>query len=155
VIRPFNTYGPRQSARAVIPTILSQLHAGASEIKLGSTTPTRDFNYVDDTARGFMAVAESDRALGHVVNVGSGREISIGDLADLLISVSGADAKVVTDESRVRPGDSEVERLLCDNSRAREWCGWEPQVSLEEGLRRTSDWVRDHLDRLEAKTYQI
>lgn len=155
VIRPFNTYGPRQSARAVIPTILSQLHAGSTEIKLGSTTPTRDFNYVDDTARGFIAVAESDRALGHVVNVGSGREISIGDLAELLVSVSGSDAKVVTDDSRIRPDNSEVERLLCDNTRAREWCGWEPQVPLEEGLRRTSEWVRDHLDRLEAKTYQI
>jgi NAD dependent epimerase/dehydratase len=155
VIRPFNTYGPRQSARAVIPTILSQLHAGATEIKLGSTTPTRDFNYVDDTASGFMAVAESDRALGHVINVGSGREISIGDLAELLVSVSGREAKVVTDETRVRPDNSEVERLLCDNTRAREWCGWQPQVPLEEGLRRTSDWVRDNLDRLEAKTYQI
>src|SRR3954447_9761061 len=110
VIRPFNTYGPRQSARAVIPTILSQLHAGATEIRLGSTTPTRDFNYVDDTARGFIAVAESDRALGHVVNVGSGREISIGDLAELLVRVSGKDAKVATDESRVRPEASEVER---------------------------------------------
>jgi NAD dependent epimerase/dehydratase len=155
VIRPFNTYGPRQSARAVIPTILSQLHAGSTEIKLGSTTPTRDFNYVDDTARGFIAVAEADRALGHVVNVGSGREISIGDLAELLVSVSGCDAKIVIDDSRVRPDNSEVERLLCDNTRAREWCGWEPQVPLEEGLRRTSDWVRDNLDRLEAKSYQI
>ena len=155
VIRPFNTYGPRQSARAVIPTILSQLHAGATEIRLGSTTPTRDFNYVDDTARGFIAVADSDRALGHVINVGSGREISIGDLAELLVSASGKDAKVVTDDTRVRPDNSEVERLLCDNTRAREWCDWEPQVPLEEGLRRTSDWVRDHLDRLEAKSYQI
>ncbi|MBV9291023.1 MAG: SDR family NAD(P)-dependent oxidoreductase [Frankiales bacterium] len=155
VIRPFNTYGPRQSARAVIPTILSQLHAGAAEIRLGSTTPTRDFNYVDDTARGFLAVAGSDRALGHVVNVGSGREISIGDLAQLLIEVSGRDAKVVADDSRVRPDASEVERLLCDNTRAREWCGWTPEVPLEEGLRRTSEWVRDHLDRLEAKSYQI
>jgi NAD dependent epimerase/dehydratase len=160
VIRPFNTYGPRQSARAVIPTILSQLHSapkngGATQIKLGSTTPTRDFNYVDDTARGFLAVAESDRALGHVVNIGSGREISIGDLAELLVKVSGRDAEVVSDDSRVRPGGSEVERLLCDNTRAREWCGWQPQVSLEEGLQRTSDWVRDNLDRLEAKSYQI
>jgi NAD dependent epimerase/dehydratase len=160
VIRPFNTYGPRQSARAVIPTILSQLHSaakggGAAEIRLGSTTPTRDFNYSEDTARGFISVAESDRALGNVVNVGSGREISIGALAELLIEVSGVDAKVVTDESRVRPGGSEVERLLCDNTRARDWCGWQPQMPLEEGLRRTSDWVRDNLDRLEAKSYQI
>jgi NAD dependent epimerase/dehydratase len=155
VIRPFNTYGPRQSARAVIPTILTQLHSGASEIRLGSTTPTRDFNYVDDTARGFLAVAESDRALGNVINVGSGREISIGDLAALLIEASGKDAKVVSEDTRVRPDNSEVERLLCDNTRAREWCGWEPQVTLEEGLRRTSDWVRDNLTRLESKGYQI
>ena len=155
VIRPFNTYGPRQSARAVIPTILTQLHSGAKEIRLGSTTPTRDFNYVDDTARGFLAVAESDRALGHVINVGSGREISIGDLAQLLVKVSGQDATVATDDTRVRPDNSEVERLLCDNTRAREWCGWEPQVSLEEGLQRTSDWVRDNLARLETKGYQI
>lgn len=155
VIRPFNTYGPRQSARAVIPTILSQLHAGVTQIKLGSTSPTRDFNYVDDTVRGFLAVAECERALGSVVNVGSGREISIGDLAELLVQVSGRDAQVVVDADRVRPGNSEVERLLCDNTRAREWCGWEPQVSLEEGLARTSDWVRDNLDRLEAASYQI
>jgi len=100
-------------------------------------------------------VARSDRALGHVVNVGSGREISIGDLAQLLIEVSGRDAKVVADDTRVRPDASEVERLLCDNTRAREWCDWTPEVPLEEGLRRTSDWVRDHLDRLEAKSYQI
>jgi nucleoside-diphosphate-sugar epimerase len=139
----------------VIPTILSQLHAGATEIRLGSTTPTRDFNYVDDTVRGFLAVADCDKALGNVVNVGSGREISIGDLAELLIKVSGRDARVVTDPSRVRPGGSEVERLLCDNTRAREWCGWEPQVPLEEGLQRTSDWIRDNLDRLHAASYQI
>src|SRR3954465_15728470 len=134
VIRPFNTYGPRQSARAVIPTILTQLPAGATEIRLGSTTPTRDFNYVDDTARGFLAVAESDRALGNVVNIGSGREITIGDLAELLVKVSGRDAKVASDESRVRPDASEVERLLCDNSRAREWCGWGPQGGRGGGV---------------------
>jgi nucleoside-diphosphate-sugar epimerase len=155
VVRPFNTYGPRQSARAVIPTILGQLHAGATQIKLGSTTPTRDFNYVDDTVRGFLAVAGSDRALGQVVNVGSGREIAIGDLFRLLIDVSGVDAELVVDESRVRPAGSEVERLLCDNTRAREWCGWEPQVPLEDGLRRTSDWIRDHVDRAEAARYQV
>jgi NAD dependent epimerase/dehydratase len=155
VVRPFNTYGPRQSARAVIPTILGQLHAGTTQIKLGSTTPTRDFNYVDDTVRGFLAVARSDRALGEVVNVGSGREIAIGDLFRLLIEVSGVDAELVVDESRVRPAGSEVERLLCDNTRAREWCGWEPQVPLEEGLRRTSDWIRDHVDRVEAARYQV
>ena len=155
VVRPFNTYGPRQSARAVIPTILGQLHAGARQIKLGSTTPTRDFNYVDDTVRGFLAVAGSDRALGDVVNVGSGREIAIGDLFRLLIEVSGVDAELVVDETRVRPTGSEVERLLADNRRAAEWCGWAPQVPLEEGLRRTSDWIRDHAERLGADRYQV
>jgi NAD dependent epimerase/dehydratase len=155
VVRPFNTYGPRQSTRAVIPTILSQLHAGVEEIKLGTTTPTRDFNYVTDTAAGFLAVADSDRAIGHVVNVGSGREISIGDLVELLKSITGSSARIVTDEARIRPGGSEVERLLCDNARAREWAGWTPEVTLEEGLRRTSDWVKDHLAELETGRYSV
>lgn len=155
VIRPFNTYGPRQSTRAVIPTILSQLHAGAGEISLGSTTPTRDFNYVDDTVSGFLAVAECDRAVGEVINIGSGREISIGDLAALLISVTGSQAKVVTDPGRLRPPGSEVERLLCDNRRAREWAGWAPQVGLEEGLSRTSEWIRRHRDHLDTDGYAV
>jgi NAD dependent epimerase/dehydratase len=155
VVRPFNTYGPRQSTRAVIPTILSQLHAGAAEIRLGATSPTRDFNYVTDTVGGFLAVADADRAIGHVVNVGSGREISIGDLVELLKSIAGSDARIVTDEARLRPGGSEVERLLCDNARAREWAGWSPEVSLEEGLRRTSDWVKEHLAELETGRYSV
>jgi NAD dependent epimerase/dehydratase len=155
VVRPFNTYGPRQSTRAVIPTILSQLHAGADVISLGSTTPTRDFNYVDDTVAGFLAVAACDRAVGEVVNIGSGREISIGDLVRTLIEVTGSTAEVVVDPSRLRPAGSEVERLLCDNTRAREWAGWEPQVTLEEGLARTSAWVRDNLDRLHTAGYAI
>lgn len=155
VIRPFNTYGPRQSTRAVIPTILSQLHAGAGEISLGSTTPTRDFNYVDDTVSGFLAVADCNRAVGEVVNIGSGREISIGDLAAMLISVTGSEAKVVTDPGRLRPPGSEVERLLCDNRRAREWAGWAPEVSLEEGLSRTSEWIRRHRDDLDTGGYAV
>jgi NAD dependent epimerase/dehydratase len=155
VVRPFNTYGPRQSTRAVIPTILSQLHKGAKEIHLGSTSPTRDFNYVDDTVSGFLAVATSDRAIGEVVNIGSGREVSIGDLVQLLIEITGSPAEIVTDESRLRPAGSEVERLLCDNRRAFEWTGWVPEVSLEEGLRRTSDWVREHLDELDTAGYAV
>ena len=155
VARPFNTYGPRQSTRAVIPTILSQLHKGAKQIELGSTTPTRDFNYVEDTVAGFLAVAASDRAIGEVVNIGSGREISIGDLVQLLIEITGSPAEIVTDEARLRPAGSEVERLLCDNGRAKEWTGWQPEVSLEEGLRRTSDWVRDHLDELDTAGYSV
>jgi nucleoside-diphosphate-sugar epimerase len=155
VCRPFNTYGPRQSTRAVIPTILAQLHAGAPEIHLGATSPTRDFNYVTDTAAGFMAVAECDRCVGQVTNIGSGREISIGDLVEVCKQITGSDARVVTEEKRLRPEGSEVERLLADNTRAREWAGWSPQVSLEEGLRRTSDWVREHLSKLETREYTV
>ncbi|MYQ84897.1 MULTISPECIES: SDR family NAD(P)-dependent oxidoreductase [unclassified Streptomyces] len=155
VVRPFNTYGPRQSARAVIPTILAQLHAGAREIKLGSLTPTRDFTYVTDTARGFLAVAECDRALGEVVNLGSGREISIGDLARALITASGREASVVVDPARLRPSGSEVERLLSDNSRAREWAGWRPQMSLGEGLKSTSEWVAANLALFAPGRYQV
>ncbi|MFE1953664.1 GDP-mannose 4,6-dehydratase [Streptomyces sp. NPDC059524] len=155
VVRPFNTYGPRQSARAVIPTILAQLHAGARQIKLGSLTPTRDFTYVTDTARGFLALAGCDRALGHSVNLGTGQEIAIGDLAKALIVASGRDAEIVVDQSRLRPAGSEVQRLLSDNSRARDWAGWEPQVSLDEGLRRTSDWIADKLQLFTADRYQV
>ena len=155
VVRPFNTYGPRQSTRAVIPTILTQLHAGAPQIRLGTTAPTRDFNYVEDTVAGFLAVAACDRAVGHVVNVGSGREISIGDLVELLVRTTGSSAEVVVDPDRVRPTGSEVDRLLCDNTRAREWAGWEPQVSLEDGLRRTSDWVKENHHLLDTEGYSI
>jgi NAD dependent epimerase/dehydratase len=155
VVRPFNTYGPRQSTRAVIPTILTQLHGGATEIRLGATAPTRDFNYVDDTVSGFLAVAACDRAVGSVVNIGSGREVSIGDLVALLIRTTGGSAEVVVDPDRVRPAGSEVDRLLCDNTRAREWAGWTPEVSLEEGLRRTSDWVKENLHLLDTEGYAI
>ena len=154
ICRPFNTYGPRQSARAVIPTILQQLHAGATQIKLGSLSPTRDFTFSTDTAEGFIAIAESDRALGHAVNLGTGNEISIGDLARLCVEVTGSSADVVEDTDRVRPANSEVERLLSDNSRAREWTGWEPKVGLREGLTRTSDWVREHVS-ASADRYQV
>jgi NAD dependent epimerase/dehydratase len=155
VVRPFNTYGPRQSTRAVIPTILAQLHKGAKELRLGTTSPTRDFNYVEDTVAGFLAVAECDRALGQVVNIGSGREISIGDLVRLLVEITGTDAELVVEESRLRPSGSEVERLLCNNTRAREWTGWTPQVSLEEGLLRTSEWIAANLEELDTAGYAV
>ena len=140
VCRPFNTYGPRQSARAVIPTILRQLAAGADEIRLGSTTPTRDFTFVSDTVTGFLTVGSSDAALGRAVNLGTGQEISIGALAELLVQVSGRDARVVVDEARLRPDTSEVDRLLSDNGLARS-LGWQPLTSLEDGLRDTWRWV--------------
>ena len=155
IVRPFNTYGPRQSTRAVIPMIISQLYSDSPEVHLGTLTPTRDFNYVTDTAGGFIAISTSDRALGEVVNLGSGREISIGDLAELLKKVTGIDKPITTDDDRMRPAASEVQRLLCDSARARGWTGWEPQVSLEEGLARTAEWVRNNLEHLRAKQYHV
>jgi NAD dependent epimerase/dehydratase len=155
VARPFNTYGPRQSTRAVIPTILSQLLGGATEIKLGSLTPTRDFNYATDTAAGMMAIAKTDACVGTVTNIGSGKEISVGDLAQLLIESVGVDAKVSVDESRVRPEGSEVDRLLADNAKIRALTGWEPKVSLREGLAETTQWIRDHLAELETGKYSV
>jgi NAD dependent epimerase/dehydratase len=155
VVRPFNTYGPRQSARAIIPAVLTQIFNGAEEIRVGATTPTRDFTFVTDTARGFLAVAACERALGEVVNVGSGREISIGNLVRLLVRISGRDVQVVTDTGRLRPAASEVERLLCDNRRALEWAGWQPSVALEEGLQQTADWFRSNVAPTKATTYQV
>ncbi|MCJ0907482.1 GDP-mannose 4,6-dehydratase [Rhodococcus sp. ARC_M6] len=144
ICRPFNTFGPRQSTRAVIPAILHQLHSGADEIAAGTMTPTRDFTYVEDTARGFMAIAESERTLGRTLNLGTGQEISIRDLIDVLIEITGSSASVTTENSRHRPAGSEVHRLVSDNSRVRELTNWSPQISLREGLMRTSEWIKAH-----------
>lgn len=155
IIRPFNTYGPRQSTRAVIPSLLGQLYGDAERIRVGAVSPTRDFNFVSDTVSGFLAVASSDRAAGEVVNIGSGREISIGDLIELLFEVTGLRKEIVVENERLRPTGSEVQRLLCDNTRAREWAGWKPEVSLEEGLRATADWVRHNLSQLKTNVYHV
>lgn len=136
VIRPFNTYGPRQSARAVIPTIITQIASGKRRIKLGSLHPTRDFNYIADTVRGFLAVAESDRSTGEVINIGSNYEVSIGDTVQMIAEVMGADIKIETDDDRIRPDKSEVERLWAENRKARELAGWQPQFGGREGLHR-------------------
>jgi len=143
IARPFNTYGPRQSARAVIPTIVTQLLAGRSEIHLGALSPTRDLTYVADTCRGFLALAACDAAVGREVNMGSGAEISIGELAQRLIAQIDPAARVTTDERRLRPERSEVERLLCDASLMASLTGWAPEVSLDEGLARTIAWFRE------------
>jgi nucleoside-diphosphate-sugar epimerase len=161
IIRPFNTYGPRQSARAVIPTIVTQIASGAREIKLGALSPTRDFNYVRDTVRGFMAVAECDAAVGQVINVGSNYEVSIGDTARIIAQLMGREVSIVSDEERLRPPGSEVERLWADNTRARELCGWQPQYAGLDGLRRglgeTIAWFGDaaNLRRYKAGVYNI
>lgn len=143
-LRPFNTYGPRQSARAVIPTIITQIASGKRVIQLGSLHPTRDFNYVADTVNGFIQALESDTGIGEVINLGSNYEISIGDTAKLIAEVMGASIEVLTDDQRLRPEKSEVERLWADHTKARELLGWQPQYGGLDGLRRglqeTSDW---------------
>jgi dTDP-glucose 4,6-dehydratase len=154
VIRPFNAYGPRQSARAVIPTIISQVLSG-NELRLGALHPVRDFTFVTDTVRGFLAVAESPQSIGQEINVGSGVEISIGDLADRIIALTGRPVRVVTQSERLRPPRSEVERLLADNRKAKELLGWEPQISLEDGLRATIDWISQHLSRYRPDVYEV
>jgi len=161
IIRPFNTYGPRQSARAVIPTIITQIANGARQVKLGAVHPTRDFNFVPDTVRGFVAVAEADAAVGQVVNIGSNYEISIGDTARLIAEVMGREVEIGNDEQRLRPPASEVERLWADNSLARELTGWVPEYAGVDGLRRglaeTVAWFAEpaNLRRYKAGVYNI
>jgi dTDP-glucose 4,6-dehydratase len=152
VIRPFNTYGPRQSARAVIPAIITQALTQPT-VRLGSLTPIRDFNYVSDTVEGYIRMAESPRAIGEVINLGSGREISIGDLADTILKLVGKEATVEHEGQRMRPKDSEVDRLLADNSKAREIIGWEPQYTLKQGLTEVINWIENNLDHFQPGTY--
>lgn len=157
-LRPFNTYGPRQSARAVIPTIISQVAAGRREIRLGDLRPTRDFNYVSDTARAFRAVGEAGpEVLGRTLNAGSGREISVGDTVKLIGQVMGAALDVIPEDLRLRPEGSEVMRLLADHSELSRLTGWQPGVTLEEGLRRTAGWFTDpaNLARYRVDQYTV
>lgn len=144
IIRPFNTYGPRQSARAVLPAVITQIANGAQRLKLGALEPTRDFNYVKDTVRGFMAVAQSDAALGEVINIGSNYEISVGDAVKVIADLMGSKVEIETEAARLRPAASEVERLWADNAKAKRLCGWEPEYAGLEGFRRgmreTIDW---------------
>jgi NAD dependent epimerase/dehydratase len=143
ILRPFNTYGPRQSARAVIPALVAQIASGQKEIAAGDMAPTRDFNYVEDTCRAFTMIAECDEAIGRTVNAGSNYEISIADTFDLIRRLMGSDARLVMDEARIRPEKSEVFRLWCDNGEIRRLTGFETKYSIEEGLKRTIDWFRE------------
>ncbi|KYH35139.1 dTDP-glucose 4,6-dehydratase [Clostridium tepidiprofundi DSM 19306] len=154
-IRPFNTYGPRQSARAVIPTIISQVLAGKREIKLGSLSPTRDFNYVKDTAEAFIKIAESDKTIGEVINAGSNSEISIGDLAHKIIRIIGEDVKIICDKERIRPEKSEVNRLWADNTKIKQLTEWTPKYSLEEGLTETVDWIKNNMEYFKTDIYNV
>ncbi len=155
--RPFNTYGPRQSARAVIPTIVTQLLAGRTRLELGALSPTRDLTYVTDTAAGFIALASCDDAVGREVNLGSGKEISIGDLAALVADVVGTSIEVVSADERLRPPKSEVERLLADTSLMHSLTGWEPTVTLREGLTNVVEWFSrpENLSRYKADIYNV
>ena len=153
-IRPFNTYGPRQSARAIIPTVISQALSGRN-VHLGNLTPTRDLNFVADTVDGFFRIAHSDAALGEVINIGSGKEISIGDLVNKIIAIVGNPVELIIDEERIRPCKSEVERLLCDNAKALRLTGWKPQTSLTDGLEQTVRWIRENLDRYKPDIYNL
>jgi NAD dependent epimerase/dehydratase len=161
IIRPFNTYGPRQSARAVIPTIITQLASGNRTIRLGSLHPTRDFNYVKDTVRGFLAVAQSDKSVGEVINIGSNFEVSIGETAQIIAELMESDIEILTDDQRIRPAKSEVERLWADNTKAKELLGWEPMYGGLEGFKRglaeTIEWFcnKENLAHYKAGIYNL
>ena len=157
IARPFNTYGPRQSARAVIPTIITQIANGFKEIKLGDVTPTRDFNYVEDTCMGFLALLSSEKTIGKTVNIGSNFEISIGEVLNLIKDFMNSDVKFITDPVRMRPEKSEVLRLWCDNSLIRELVGYKPKYSLKEGLIKTIEWFStpENLKNYKANIYNV
>lgn len=157
IARPFNTYGPRQSARAIIPTIITQIASGMKEIKLGDVTPTRDFNYVSDTCRGFIELANCEGAIGEVVNIGSNYEISILDTLNLIKEIMGRKVQFVIDEQRVRPKKSEVFRLWCNNARIHELTGFSPRFSIREGMEQTVRWFTDpdNLSKYKAGVYNL
>lgn len=154
-IRPFNTYGPRQSARAVIPTIISQILSGNDTIELGALTPVRDLTYVKDTVAGFIAVGESETGAGRVINVGNGKGIAVGQLAQLLIEICGKPVSIKQSEKRVRPTDSEVFELICNNTRAQSTLHWKPLYSLKSGLEETVAWYRSNFEKYKPHIYNI
>lgn len=155
IVRPFNTYGPRQSARAIIPVIISQLLARKSCIKLGSLEPIRDFTYISDTVNGFLAVGMSEKTPGEVVNIGSGEAISIGNVANMIMEIVGMSAEIVTEKERMRPEKSEVTELICSNAKARDICNWKPECSLREGLSKTIDSIGRNMDRFKTDRYAV
>ncbi|MDZ7265113.1 MAG: GDP-mannose 4,6-dehydratase, partial [candidate division KSB1 bacterium] len=153
-IRPFNTYGPRQSARAVIPTIITQALT-RNEVHLGALDPVRDLNFVKDTVAGFIKIAESDRSIGEVINIGFGQGITIGDLATKIFKLLGREAKIVSDPARLRPPKSEVLKLICDNRKAKQLLNWQPNYTLDQGLEETIAYVRENLDLYKSELYNL
>jgi len=157
IARPFNTYGPRQSARAIIPTIITQIATGKKEIKLGDTSPTRDFNYVEDCCRAFIMLAESEKTIGETVNIGSNSEISISDTLKLIKEIMSSDVSFVNDKQRNRPKKSEVFRLWCDNKKINELVGYKPQINIQDGLKKTIDWItkQENLNMYKSEIYNV
>ena len=157
IARPFNTYGPRQSARAVIPNIIAQIASGVKKIKLGSVSPTRDFNYVEDTCNGFISLLNQKSTLGEVYNIGSNSEISILETFNLIQELMGSDAEIITEEERIRPGNSEVQRLFCDNTKIKNAVGYEPSIDIKQGLKKTIDWlsIDKNLDKYKTSIFNV
>jgi len=155
IARPFNTYGPRQSARAIIPTIITQILSGQNKIKLGNLSPTRDFNYVKDTVNGFIQIAKSDKTIGEVTNVCSNSEISMQKTVDLIIKLINGDVEIIQDEKRIRPDKSEVDRLYGDNSKIKKLTDWESEYSLKEGLKETINWFENNLEYYKPEIYNV
>ena len=152
IARPFNTYGPRQSARAIIPTIITQIANGIKEIKLGDISPTRDFNFVEDTCRGFIALAEHDKTIGETINIGSNFEISIADTLEIIKNLMKSDVRFKVEEERIRPENSEVFRLWCDNTKIQKLTGFAPEVDIRRGLQRTIDWITKPINLIKYKS---
>jgi len=157
IARPFNTYGPRQSARAVIPTIITQIANGMKEIKLGDTSPTRDFNFVEDTCRGLLSIAENDQTLGETINIGSGFEISIFDTLEIIKDLMDSDVDFIADHKRLRPKKSEVNRLWCDNTKIKKLIGYAPRIGIKEGLQKTINWMTmpENLKKYKVDIYNV
>jgi len=155
IVRPFNTYGPRQSARAIIPTVISQILNGQTQLKLGNLAPTRDLTFVKDTANGFYQIAQSDGLFCEITNIGMSEEITIGDLVEMIARLIGAKVEIISDQQRVRPDKSEVERLFCNNSKIRTNTAWKPEYTLEKGLTETIDWMKKNLSYFKSDIYNV
>jgi dTDP-glucose 4,6-dehydratase len=155
IARPFNTYGPRQSARAIIPTIISQLLSGKNEIKIGNLSPTRDLIFVKDTCKGFIEIFKSEKLFGEITNIGMNTEISIGDLVKRIGKILGTEIFVKAEEVRIRPENSEVERLLCDNNKIINFTNWKPEYDLDSGLKETIDWIKKNIDLYKPEIYNV
>lgn len=155
VIRPFNTYGPRQSTRAVIPTVITQILSGQKKIRLGNLAPTRDLNFVEDTVAGFLSAGFSGQGVGEVINLGTGKEIAIGALVEKIASLCNTSVEIISDENRLRPQKSEVERLCADAEKAKAILGWQPSVTLDEGLKKTITWIEKNMDLFKSGLYAV